>query len=138
MVIISGYESYVSRFDNNDSVHWLGEIDAGKTPLLLVTDRDPWTIALPDLRSRLGRILQFLGGCDLHTGAQHILALKGLLFGHDGRAMSPSHTRRKGKLYRYYVSQTVLKHGAGSCPVGRVPADEIEAAVRATVLRNAA
>lgn len=29
MVIISGYESYVSRFDNNDSVHWLGEIDAG-------------------------------------------------------------------------------------------------------------
>ncbi|MBK5933409.1 site-specific recombinase [Rhodovulum imhoffii] len=25
--------------------------------------------------------------------------------------------------------QTVLKHGAGSCPVGRVPAAEIEAAV---------
>jgi site-specific DNA recombinase len=33
------------------------------------------------------------------------------------------------RLYRYYVSQTVLKHGAGSCPVGRVPAGEIEAAV---------
>ena len=32
-------------------------------------------------------------------------------------------------VYRYYVSQTVLKHGAGSCPVGRVPAGEIEAAV---------
>jgi site-specific DNA recombinase len=31
--------------------------------------------------------------------------------------------------YRYYVSQTVLKHGAGSCPVGRVPAGDIEAAV---------
>jgi site-specific DNA recombinase len=31
--------------------------------------------------------------------------------------------------YRYYVSQTVLKHGAGSCPVGRVPAGEIETAV---------
>ena len=29
MVIISGYENYVSRFDNEDSVHWLGEIDAG-------------------------------------------------------------------------------------------------------------
>ncbi|MCB1313930.1 MAG: recombinase family protein, partial [Sedimentitalea sp.] len=26
-------------------------------------------------------------------------------------------------------SQTVLKHGAGSCPVGRVPAGEIETAV---------
>lgn len=37
--------------------------------------------------------------------------------------------RQGGKLYRYYVSQTVLKHGAGSCPVGRVPAGEIEAAV---------
>ncbi|MCZ8323087.1 MAG: recombinase family protein [Novosphingobium sp.] len=55
--------------------------------------------------------------------------LKGLLFGHDGRAMSPSHTRRKGKLYRYYVSQTELKLGAGSGFLCRVPAAEIEAAV---------
>jgi len=29
MVIISGYENYVSRFDDEGSVHWLGEIDAG-------------------------------------------------------------------------------------------------------------
>jgi len=29
MVNIFGYESYVSRFDNEGSVHWLGEIDAG-------------------------------------------------------------------------------------------------------------
>ncbi len=29
MVIISGYENYVSRFDDGDAVHWLGEIDAG-------------------------------------------------------------------------------------------------------------
>lgn len=29
MVIISGYENFVSRFDNEDTVHWLGEIDAG-------------------------------------------------------------------------------------------------------------
>jgi site-specific DNA recombinase len=38
-------------------------------------------------------------------------------------------TRKKNRLYRYYVSQTVLKHGAGTCPVGRVPAGEIETAV---------
>jgi DNA invertase Pin-like site-specific DNA recombinase len=31
--------------------------------------------------------------------------LRGLLFGIDGRAMSPTHTRRRGRLYRYYVSQ---------------------------------
>lgn len=63
------------------------------------------------------------------TRADTPALLKGLLFGPDGAAFSPTHTRKKGKLYRYYVSQTVLKHGAGTCPVGRVPAGEIEAAV---------
>lgn len=29
MVIISGYENFVSRFDNEDKVHWLGTIDVG-------------------------------------------------------------------------------------------------------------
>jgi hypothetical protein len=55
--------------------------------------------------------------------------LKGLLFGADGAAFSPTHTRKGDRLYRYYVSQTVLKHGAGSCPIARVPAAEIESAV---------
>ena len=63
------------------------------------------------------------------TRADTPALLKGLLYGPDGAAFSPTHTRKGGKLYRYYVSQTVLKHGAGSCPVGRVPAGEIEAAV---------
>jgi site-specific DNA recombinase len=63
------------------------------------------------------------------TRAQTPALLKGLLFGPDGAAFSPTHTRKGGRLYRYYVSQSVLKHGAGACPVGRVPAGEIEAAV---------
>ena len=63
------------------------------------------------------------------TRADTPALLKGLLFGPDGAAFSPTHTRKGGRLYRYYVSQTVLKHGAGSCPVGRVPAGDIEAAV---------
>ena len=63
------------------------------------------------------------------TRAQTPALLKGLIFGPDGAAFSPSHTRKGGRLYRYYVSQTVLKHGAGACPVGRVPAGEIEAGV---------
>ena len=46
-----------------------------------------------------------------------------------GFSLGFSITRKGGKLYRYYVNQTVLKHGAGSCSVGRVPAGEIEAAV---------
>jgi hypothetical protein len=63
------------------------------------------------------------------TRADTPAPLKGLLYGPDGAAFSPTHTRKGDKLYRYYVSQTVLKHGAGSCPVGRVPAGEIEAVV---------
>jgi len=61
--------------------------------------------------------------------AQTPALLKGLLFGPTGAAMSPTHTRRGGKLYRYYVSQTVLKRGADACPISRVPAGEIETAV---------
>jgi hypothetical protein len=54
-----------------------------------------------------------------------------LLFGPDGRAMSPAHTRKKGRLYRYYISQAVLQHGrtANDCTVRRLPAGEVENAV---------
>jgi DNA invertase Pin-like site-specific DNA recombinase len=61
--------------------------------------------------------------------AQSPALLRGLIFGPTGHAMSPSHTRQRGRLYRYYVSQAVLKQGRDACPVGRVPAGEIEAAV---------
>lgn len=55
--------------------------------------------------------------------------LKGLIFGPTGCAMSPTHTKKGNKLYRYYISQTVIKNGAGACPVGRVPAGDIESIV---------
>jgi len=61
--------------------------------------------------------------------AQSPALLKGLIFGPDGSAMSPTHTRRRQKLYRYYVSQRVLKDGRDACPVSRVGAAEVEAAV---------
>jgi hypothetical protein len=63
------------------------------------------------------------------TRAQTPALLKGLIFGPTGRAMTPAHTRRNGKLYRYYVSTDVLKHDADACPVRRIPAAEIESAV---------
>ena len=63
------------------------------------------------------------------TRAETPALLKGLLYGPDGAAFSPTHTRKDGRLYRYYVSQSVLKHGAGVCPVGRVSAGEIETAI---------
>jgi DNA invertase Pin-like site-specific DNA recombinase len=63
--------------------------------------------------------------------AQSPALLRGLIFGADGRAMSPTHTRRRGRLYRYYVAQRVLKCDAGSDDsiVRRVSAAEIESAV---------
>ena len=64
-----------------------------------------------------------------NTRAQTPALLKGLIFGPTGAAMSPTHTRKGNRLYRYYVSQDVLKRGPDACPVGRVPAAEIEAAV---------
>jgi site-specific DNA recombinase len=64
-----------------------------------------------------------------NTRAQTPALLRGLLFAPGGDAMSPTHTRRDGKLYRYYASQSVLKRGAGACPVSRVAAGEIEAVV---------
>ena len=49
--------------------------------------------------------------------AQTPSLLKGLLFGPDGAAMSPSHTRKSGgRLYRYYVSQTAIKAGPHRLP----------------------
>jgi len=55
--------------------------------------------------------------------------LKGLIFGPTGCAMTPTHTRRRGRLYRYYVSTTVLRGADSACPIRRIPAGEIEAAV---------
>ncbi len=64
-----------------------------------------------------------------NTRAEMPALLKGLLFGPDGAAFSPTHTGKGARRYRYYVGQTILNHGAGVCPVARVPAAEIEAAV---------
>lgn len=63
------------------------------------------------------------------TRAQTPALLKDLVFGPDCAAFSPTHTRKHGRLYRYYVSQSVLKFGKGACPIGRVPAGDLEVAV---------
>jgi site-specific DNA recombinase len=113
------YRMLSNRAYVGEAVHkgqsYLGEHDA-------IIDRETWgkvhAILQESPRKRAAR-----------TRAETPALLKGLLFGPDGAAFSPTHTRKGDRLYRYYGSQTVLKHGAGSCPVGRVPAGEIEAAV---------
>jgi site-specific DNA recombinase len=55
--------------------------------------------------------------------------LKGVIFGPAGTAMTPTHTRKGGKLYQYYMSATELAVGSNNSPIKRIPAAEIEAAV---------
>ncbi|MEQ9112483.1 MAG: recombinase family protein [Rhodospirillaceae bacterium] len=60
--------------------------------------------------------------------------LRGLLFDDRGNHMSPSHANKKGRRYRYYVSQALTqqrKSEAGS--ITRIPAHDIEALVREQV-----
>jgi len=54
--------------------------------------------------------------------------LTGLLYDAQGNRFTPSHVTKKGKRYRYYVSQEVIyggKRSSGSGPT-RLPADEID------------
>lgn len=56
--------------------------------------------------------------------------LKGLLQCEGcGRAMTPTHTRRHGRLYRYYICMGAIRKGAASCPIRSVPAAQIEGLV---------
>ena len=55
--------------------------------------------------------------------------LKGLLYGPDGKAMTPTHTRRGDKIYRYYITHTANKRSHEECPVRMVRAADIEGIV---------
>jgi hypothetical protein len=63
------------------------------------------------------------------TRAQVPMLLKGLIFGPNGRPMSPSHTRRRGRVYRYYVAREAIEDGYDSAPVTSVAAADVEGAV---------
>ena len=63
------------------------------------------------------------------TRAQVPALLKGLIFGPNGRPMSPSHTRRRGRIYRYYVTREAIADGYDTCAVTSVPAADVEGAV---------
>ena len=47
--------------------------------------------------------------------------------------MTPSHSRKNGRLYRYYVAMDAIRQGYAECPVRSVPAAEIEEAVMTQV-----
>jgi site-specific DNA recombinase len=113
------YKLMNNRVYIGDAVH-KGTAYAGEHAAII--DRDLWdkvhSILRESPRLRANR-----------TRAQTPALLKGLIFGPTGVAMTPTHTRRRGKLYRYYVSTSVLKRGPEACPIRRVSAAEIETAV---------
>jgi hypothetical protein len=69
------------------------------------------------------------------TRAQVPALLKGLIFGPNGRPMSPSHPRRRGRSYRCYVAREAIADGYDTCPVTSVPAADVEGAVLDQVQR---
>jgi site-specific DNA recombinase len=89
-------------------------------------DQETWD----RVQALLAEHIQHNSGARQHSDA----LLAGKLFDDRGNRMSPSHATKKGRRWRYYVSQALLqgrKHEAGS--VARVAALEIERRVAEAV-----
>jgi len=89
-------------------------------------------IVARDLWNRAHAILQVSPRARAAQNRQHAPALlKGLIFGIDGRAMSPTHAVKNGRRYCYYVAQRVLKADTvvDDTIVRRVSAAQIDGAV---------
>ena len=89
------------------------------------------------VQTRLG---QGSGGADaFRSPSASRSPLMGLLFDSTGHRMSPSHTKKKGVRYRYYVSQAVLQSGRKPSPedaIARVSAQDLEALVLSAVRQH--
>ena len=58
----------------------------------------------------------------MNTRMNTAALLKGIIFTKDGHAMRPSHSRKDGKLYRYYKTSKATKHGFDACDLKQIPA----------------
>ena len=54
---------------------------------------------------------------------------------HCSSAMTPTHTRRRGRLYRYYICLGASRRGYDTCPVRSIAAAEVEGLVLGQVRR---
>jgi site-specific DNA recombinase len=70
------------------------------------------------------------------TRARTPAPLRGLMrCTHCSSAMTPTHTRRRGRLYRYYVCLGASRRGHETCPVRSITASEVEGLVLKQVRR---
>ena len=66
---------------------------------------------------------------ELAVGAKAPSLLSGLIFDGDGNRMTPTHANKSGRLYRYYISASLLDRGKPGAGMMRVPANEVDALV---------
>ena len=88
-----------------------------------IIDRQVWddVHAILSIHSRVR-------GNNTRSTVQYLL--KGIVFGNDGRALSPWHmTKKNGRRYCYYIPQRDAKEHAGASGLPRLPAAELESAV---------
>jgi len=97
-----------------------------------IIDRQTWDRVHAVLEGNASR-----QGCQPHHARATTPApLKGILTcGACGKAMTPSHTRRRGRCYRYYVCTTAIKQSHAACPVKSIAASEAEELVLSQVRR---
>jgi hypothetical protein len=103
------------------------EILPGPQPALL--SRDLFDAVQRELASQLNNHSK--------SQAKSDAPLRGKIFDDRGTLMGPSHTRKKGRKYRYYISSCLLqgrKELAGS--IHRVPASTIEATIVAALRKH--
>ncbi len=87
-------------------------------------------IVSPDLWSRVHSVLQSSPNLAQKPHARGNSLLGGIIrCGCCGHAMYPTWTKRRGKIYNYYVCVKASKSGYDSCEVKSVAAGEIEGAV---------
>ena len=97
-----------------------GEALAGEQPAIV--DQDLFDAVQAKLNEQINnhRILR--------TRSEALLL--GRIYDDRGHKMTPSHTRKRGTKYRYYISSALLQGQAEQAgAVSRIPADEIEALV---------
>lgn len=65
----------------------------------------------------------------LAVGADAPSLLSGLIFDCDGNRMTPTHSNKRGRRYRYYISSSLLDRTKAGSNTMRVPACEVESLV---------
>ncbi len=122
-------KDHIHRMLNNytyiGQVNYQGEVCEGEQAGII--DRETW--------DRVHEILAANNPVKEPRGKVEIIApLKGVMrCGYCGGAMSPTYARKGRKTYYYYICAKDEKRGERICPIGRLPAGDMERIVRGRI-----